>query len=190
MILADVPFDLSLIATAVEATRMSFIITDHTVPDDPIIFCNAAFERLTGYAREEILGRNCRFLQGNDREQPGLEVLLHAVRQGKDCTLALRNYHKDGRAFDNELVLSPVRSPDGRITHFIGIQRDLATAVPQPGISEHFHHEWRTPLTVVKATLQLLQQRGLSVDPDFLHRSLETAIRAIDRLESIGRLRG
>jgi len=187
MIAADIPFDLSLIATAVEATQMSFIIADHTAADDPIIFCNSAFERLTGYSREEILGSNCRFLQGAERDQPGLTTLRHALREGKECTLILRNYRKDGSPFDNELVISPVKTADGQVTHFIGIQRDLRQAVPQPRLSEAFRHEWRTPLTIVKSTMQILQQRGLNLDPEFLNQSLERAIRAIDRLESLGR---
>lgn len=183
---ADIPFDLPLIAAAVDATNISFIISDHTAEDDPIIFCNNAFERLTGYSRQEILGRNCRFLQGKERGQPGLETLRHALQEGKNCTLVLRNYRKDGRPFDNELVVSPVKSADGSVTHFIGIQRDIRQAAPQPKLPETFHHEWRTPLTIIKSTLQILQQRGLTLDPEFLNRSLETAIRAIDRLESLG----
>jgi len=187
MITADIPFDLSLVATAVEATPMSFIIADHAKPDDPIIFCNSAFERLTGYQREEILGRNCRFLQGNDTDQPELETLRQALRKGLDCTLNLRNYRKDGTPFLNELVISPVRSSDSSISHFIGIQRELDTNTQAPILPETFHHEWRTPLTIIKTTLQILQQRGLTVDPAFLNKSLDAAVRAIDRLESLGR---
>jgi len=187
MITAEIPFDLSLLATAVEATNMSFIIADHTVPDDPIIFCNTAFERLTGYRREEILGHNCRFLQGDDRNQRALDTLRSAIKTGTDCSLVLRNYRKDGTPFKNELVISPVRNAADAVTHLIGIQRDLAAANLPHELTDQFHHEWRTPLTVVKTTLQILQQRGLTVDPEFLNRSLEAAIRAIDRLEALAR---
>ena len=108
---------------------MSFIIADHTVPDDPIIFCNTAFERLTGYRREEILGHNCRFLQGDDRNQRALDTLRSAIKTGADCSLVLRNYQKDGTPFKNELVISPVRNAADAVTHLIGIQRDLAAAI-------------------------------------------------------------
>ncbi|OOQ56609.1 PAS domain-containing protein [Mucilaginibacter pedocola] len=178
--------ELALLAGAVAATNTSFIITDHTVADDPIIFCNAAFERLTGYGREEILGRNCRFLQRHDQEQPELEALRQALREKREVTVILRNYRKDGTPFRNELSISPVRlQEDEKVTHMIGIQR---AAAPSPvKAPEEFHHEWRTPLTVIKGTLQLLQQKGMAVDPVFFEKSLLAAVRAIEKLESLGR---
>lgn len=178
-------FDLTLLANAVAATSMSFIITDHTIHDDPIIFCNQAFEQLTGYHREEILGKNCRFLQGNDRDQPELERLRRAVREGQDVSVVLRNYRKDGTPFANELNISAVHTADGTITHLIGIQK-LADA-QLSARDDQFNHDWRTPLTVIKGTLQILQKRGLEIDPLFLHKSLDAAVRAIDRLETLGR---
>nr|AML76305.1 putative LOV domain-containing protein [Blasia sp. BC-2016] len=186
MLQTDMPFDLTLLATAVQATSMSFIITDHTSTDHPIIFCNDAFERMTGYSREEILGHNCRFLQRDDRDQPALDIIRKALRHGEDLTITLRNYRKDGSAFRNELVLSPVQDEDGKVTHFIGIQRDLTVVPPQHDLADQFYHEWRTPLTVIKSTLQILQQRGMSLEPEFLNKSLKAAIAAIDRLASLG----
>lgn len=187
MPLAEMPFDLALLAAAVAATQMSFIITDYTAADSPIIFCNPAFEAMTGYSREEIIGRNCRFLQGSDRDQPALRILREALLEERECTVVLRNYRKDGRAFRNELVISPVRSDDGRVTHQIGIQRDLTATPPGRDLNDQFLHDWRTPLTIVKSTLQLLHQKGLTVDPAFLNKSLTSAIRAIEKLEHLGR---
>lgn len=177
-------FDLTLLANAVAATNMSFIIADHTLPDDPIIFCNQAFEQLTGYHRKEILGKNCRFLQGNDRDQPELERLRQAVRKGQNVSVILRNYRKDGTPFANELNISAVHAADGTVTHLIGIQRRAEKQLPP---DDQFNHDWRTPLTVIKGTLQILQKRGLDVDPLFLHKSLDAAVRAIGRLETLGR---
>jgi PAS domain S-box-containing protein len=176
--------DLTLLAKAVSATNTSFIIADHTAPDDPIIFCNQAFEQLTGYSREEILGKNCRFLQGDDRDQTELERLREAVRSGQSVTVTLRNYRKDGSPFRNELNISPVHGPDSTITHLIGIQRQATSVLPP--LEDQFHHEWRTPLTIIKSTLQILRQKGHAIDPDFLNKSLSAAVKAIDRLENLG----
>lgn len=117
--------DLSLFAAAVNATCNGVVITDHQQSDEPIIYCNDAFEKLSGYTKEEILGRNCRFLQGNDRNQDGKQTIKTCMEQGKECIVQIKNYRKDGSLFWNELVLSPVRNNDGVITYFIGIQNDI-----------------------------------------------------------------
>jgi PAS domain S-box-containing protein len=187
MPLNEIPFDLSLLAAAVAATQMSFIITDHAQDDEPIIFCNPAFELMTGYDSEEIIGRNCRFLQGDDRNQPALKELRSATADDKECTVIVRNYRKDGTAFRNELFISPVRSEEGKVTHMIGIQRDLTLAKPGHDLADQFLHDWRTPLTIIKSTLQLLHQKGLTVDPVFMNKSLGSAISAIERMEKLGR---
>lgn len=178
--------NLKLVADAVEATDTSFIIADHTKDDDPIIYCNGAFERLTGYSREEILGKNCRFLQRDDREQPALTQLRSCLASESACTVKLRNYRKDGTFFINELSVSPVFDSDGKVSHLIGIQRERTGDLQTP--LALFSHEWRTPLTVVKSTLQILQQKGLSVDQSFLSRSLSAALKSIQRLEMLGQL--
>lgn len=178
--------NLTLLANAVEATNTSFIIADHTAEDDPIIYCNSAFERLTGYKREEILGKNCRFLQGQDRKQSELIRLTSSISARSECTIQLRNYRKDGTAFVNELTISPVIGINEKITHLIGIQRDITKQVyNQPEI---FNHEWRTPLTIVKSTLQILRRKGLLINHSFFTKSLSAALSAIEQLETIGRI--
>lgn len=117
--------DLSLFAAAVNATCNGVVITDHSQPDEPIIYCNYAFEKLSGYTKEEIIGKNCRFLQGNDRDQPEKQIIKKAVEDGEECIVQLKNYRKDGTLFWNELVLSPVKNDAGIVTHFIGIQNDI-----------------------------------------------------------------
>ena len=105
------------------------LITDPTQEDNPIVYCNDAFCRLSGYAFEEVLGRNCRFLQGGDRLQPQLDVLRKAIKNEVACRVLLRNYRKDGSLFWNELVNSPVRDADGRLTHFVGLQYDVSCVI-------------------------------------------------------------
>ena len=117
--------ELRLLQRAVTASTNSIVITDPSLPDGPLVYVNPAFERTTGYAAEEALGRNCRFLQGEDRDQPALEELRAAVQEGRHCTVVLRNYRKDGTPFWNELSIYPVRDESGRVTNFVGVQNDI-----------------------------------------------------------------
>jgi PAS domain S-box-containing protein len=110
---------------AIAASSNGIIITDASTPNSPIIYANRAFEQITGYSIEEVLGRDCRFLQNGDTDQPGLVQLRNAVSQGKGCTVVLRNYRKDGSLFWNELSISPVHDSSGNLTNYIGIQTDI-----------------------------------------------------------------
>lgn len=101
------------------------LVADLAAPDLPLTFVNSAVERITGYSRAELLGRNCRFLQGADRQQPEVAAMSRAIAEGQDITVVLRNYRKDGTAFWNELRLQPLRDEQGRTTHWLGIMRDV-----------------------------------------------------------------
>jgi diguanylate cyclase (GGDEF)-like protein/PAS domain S-box-containing protein len=116
---------LRLMELAIASSSNGIVIADARIPDFPIIFANPAFERLTGYKIEEVIGRNCRFLQGKDRNQPELEQLRNALQEQKECYVVLQNYRKDGTRFCNELYLSPVFNEHKKLTHFIGIQNDI-----------------------------------------------------------------
>lgn len=117
--------DLDLLITALNSSVSGIIITDNTQPDNPIIFCNTAFEKMTGYIRSEIIGHNCRFLQQQDRTQPARSMLANAVAEGKECKIEIRNYRKNGDLFWNELYMAPVKNQSGDVTHFIGVQNDI-----------------------------------------------------------------
>lgn len=110
---------------ALEASSSGVVISDPNEPDNPIIYVNPAFEKVTGYPPEEVLGRNCRFLQGDDGMQSDLEEVRAAIRDGRDCRVVLRNYRKDGTPFWNELYISPVHDEVGRLKNFIGVQNDV-----------------------------------------------------------------
>jgi PAS domain S-box-containing protein len=125
----DSPDKLLLLDRAVTASTNSIVITDPNQPGDPIVYVNPAFERTTGYAAEEAVGRNCRFLQGEDRDQPALGELRAAVREGRHYTVVLRNYRKDGTLFWNELSIYPVRDEEGRVANFVGVQNDITERI-------------------------------------------------------------
>jgi PAS domain S-box-containing protein len=118
-----------LLDRAVTASTNSIVITDPNQPDDPLVYVNPAFERTTGYPAEEALGRNCRFLQGEDHDQPALEELRTAIYEERHCTVVLRNYRKDGTLFWNELSVYPVRGEEGHMTNFVGVQNDVTERV-------------------------------------------------------------
>lgn len=119
-------FDLLL--HGVEASSCGITIADATQPDMPLIYVNPAFETLTGYSSSDVIGRNCRFLQGTD-VQPEAAYMRECLTQGIDCAVTLRNYRKDGTLFWNELTISPIQNAEGLVTHFIGVQADITRRV-------------------------------------------------------------
>ena len=110
---------------SINSATNGILIADARQPDMPAVYCNAAFEKITGYTTQEVLGRNCRFLQGTDHQQPGLDAIRRAIRQGTEAKAELRNFRKDGSPFWNELYIAPVKDQQGTLTHFIGIQTDI-----------------------------------------------------------------
>jgi PAS domain S-box-containing protein len=121
--------NLRLFHRALASSRNGVVITDPSQPDNPILFVNSAFEEITGYGAAEVTGRNCRFLHGDDADQPGLEEIRRAVLERREGAAVLRNYRKDGTPFWNELQVFPVRDDFGAVTHFVGIQNDITQRV-------------------------------------------------------------
>jgi len=112
-----------------EAATAGITISDCRLPDLPLVYANPAFLRMSGYTLAEVVGRNCRFLQGRDTTQPGLVTLRAALRAGRDCAVLLQNYRKGGELFWNELTMAPVRDEAGVLTHYIGIQTEVTARV-------------------------------------------------------------
>jgi len=110
---------------ALAASAEGITIADARLPDNPLIYVNAGFERLTGYSAAEVLGRNCRFLQGSGADPATVDLLRTAVREKREATVQLLNYRKDGTPFWNRLSITPVEDAAGTVTHFIGVQSDV-----------------------------------------------------------------
>ncbi|GAN55267.1 sensory box histidine kinase, possible photoreceptor [Tanticharoenia sakaeratensis NBRC 103193] len=124
-------------AAAVRATRMPMVITDPARDDNPIVYCNVAFQNLTGYARDEIVGRNCRFLQGPDTDVATVAKIRQAIDEGHDVEADILNYRKDGTQFWNALYLSPVRDKEGVIRFFFASQLDVTDRIEARNIINH-----------------------------------------------------
>ena len=105
--------------------RCSVVITDPSQPDNPIVFVSEEFEHQTGYNAAEVIGRNCRFLQGPDTDPAKVRALREAIHAECDITLDILNYNKDGTKFWNRLRLRAVHDHRGRIQFFIGTQNPI-----------------------------------------------------------------
>ncbi|WP_313305386.1 PAS domain-containing protein [Stutzerimonas balearica] len=118
-----------LLQLVVEASNDGIVVAEQEGEDNILIYANPAFERLTGYTVDEILYQDCRFLQGDDRNQPGLNAIREAVRNHRPCREVIRNYRRDGTPFWNELSITPVFNEADQLTYFIGIQKNVSAEV-------------------------------------------------------------
>ena len=117
-------FDLNLYRRLVETSPEGVVLVDAQHSERPVVYVNPGFEALTGYTAAELIGRNLRLLQGDDREQDGRHRLREAMDRRETCRVLLRNYRKDGTVFWNEMTVLPLLDADSRITHFAGHHRD------------------------------------------------------------------
>jgi len=118
-----------LLQLVIEASNDGIVVAEQEGDDNILIYANPAFERLTGYAVDDILYRDCRFLQGEDRDQPALQAIREAVKNNQPCRQIIRNYRKDGTPFWNELSITPVFNEADQLTYFVGIQKNVTAEV-------------------------------------------------------------
>jgi len=104
-------------------------LSDPDLDDNPVIYANKVFEELTGYSREEIIGRNCRFLQGDDRDQEGIQEIHKALRERIEVEVTLRNYKKSGELFYNRLLIRPLYDDSENVIYYLGLQYDITKQV-------------------------------------------------------------
>nr|AML77157.1 putative LOV domain-containing protein [Gloriosa superba] len=122
LVVAGVAQISSSLAISLGRIKQSFVLTDPHLPDMPIVYCSDDFLSLTGYTRQEVLGCNCRFLNGSDTDVEVLHQIRDSIRAEQSCTVRLLNYRKDGSSFWNLLHVSPVRNASGKIAFFVGVQ--------------------------------------------------------------------
>lgn len=159
--------DTEVFLDAVRLMRVPMCLSDPNQPDNPLVFVNRAFEDLTGYSAEEVLGQNCRFLQGPGTDQATVEKLKHAIASRMEVSIELFNYRKDGTGFWNALYISPVFSKSGELLYFFASQLDVtkwreAELVIQHGlrmdalgsVAAGVAHEFNNMMTIVRVSLE------------------------------------
>lgn len=157
---------LDILRYAIDASNNCVTISDPRQDDNPLIYVNKGFEELTGYTQEEALGNNCRFLQNEDKDQPGLVTLRQAIREGTKVNAVLRNYRKDGSMFWNELYLSPVHDDQGDLLYFMGVQNDVSQRIKlEQGLREAVEASLRDATWLTQAILDRLSKVRTGADP-------------------------
>lgn len=175
---------------AVQTTRMPMIVTDPRQPDNPIIFVNRAFLEMTGYGREELIGNNCRFLQGPDTDRETVRSVRDAIKSHDEVAVEILNYRKDGSSFWNALYISPVYDDRGELVYFFGSQldvsrrRDAEDALRQAQKMEALGqltggiaHDFNNLLQVMSGYLELIEHAVESdpLNPSLLRKSVDRA---------------
>ena len=122
--------------SALSGSQQNFAISDPSLPDNPIVYVSQGFLELTGYTLDQVLGRNCRFLQGPGTDQAAVDVIRKGVREGTDTSVCLLNYKADGTPFWNQFFVAALRDAEDNVVNFVGVQCEVSKAVVEKHISE------------------------------------------------------
>lgn len=162
------------------------VITDPHLPDNPIIYLNTAFENITGYSRDRVIGRNCRFLQGAKTDAKAQEAISEALLKEETATIDIYNYRADGEGFWNRLIIGPLYDDDGKLRYFFGIQSDLSKIRDENRVSRHadrvlreVQHRIKNHLSMI-ASMVRMEARNSGADESFA--SLASRVDALQTL--------
>jgi PAS domain S-box-containing protein len=122
--------------SALSGSQQNFAISDPTLPDNPIVYCSQGFLDLTGYKLAEVLGRNCRFLQGPGTDQNAVEVIRKGIAEGVDTSVCLLNYKADSTPFWNQFFVAALRDAENNVVNYVGVQCEVSKAVVEKHMGE------------------------------------------------------
>jgi PAS domain S-box-containing protein len=122
--------------TALSGSQQNFAISDPSLPDNPIVYCSQGFLELTGYTLDQVLGRNCRFLQGPGTDQSAVEVIRKGINEGVDTSVCLLNYKADGTPFWNQFFVASLRDAENNVVNYVGVQCEVSKAVVEKHLGE------------------------------------------------------
>ena len=182
---------------AISAVPLAMVLTDPRRDDNPITYVNAAFERVTLYSRRFAVGRNCRFLQGEDTTERSIEEIREGLRDERDVSVDVVNYKADGTPFRNRLLISPIRNDEGELVAFLGVQRELPPGVddapiesraaarrpPQDVMLAEVQHRVKNHLTMIVSMIRLqAEQRVTRESFEALSQRIESLALLYDEL--------
>ena len=191
--LTDVRGD-NIFFAAIQTTRMPMIVTDPSLPDNPIVFANNAFLQMSGYSREELIGHNCRFLQGPETDPEAVSEIRQAIADQREIAIELLNYRKNGGTFWNALYISPVYDANGKLVYYFGSQldvsrrRDAEEALRQSQKMEALGqltggiaHDFNNLLTITFGYVELLKRHISAEEQPRLRRAVDAIHEASTR---------
>lgn len=182
---------------AMDEAPVGITITDPSMEDNPIVYANNGFLDITGYPRDEVIGKNCRFLQGSGTSEEPVRRMREAIDNEKEVTVELRNYKKNGTEFWSRVTISPLYE-DGELTQFVGFQEDVTERVERERelrqrkeqvqdqnerleeLRSSISHDIRTPLSVAMGRVKLMQEKG-----ECDEESLKAVERSLDRIDQL-----
>jgi PAS domain S-box-containing protein len=180
--------ELRRMQNAVDNAPIGITLSDPSQPDNPLIYVNDGFVEQTGYAREEAVGRNCRFLQGDDTDQQTVARLRRAIDAEESVSVTIRNYRADGSGYWNYLEIAPVRGEDGDVVNFIGFQQDVTDLIERRRqlqlLGRYLRHNLRNSMNVVQGYAAAIEAEADPHLAEYAEKIVGRASKLMDDVEA------